>query len=134
MSSHGSPVTGPCLLIHYSLCVRALAGFGWEDKQHTVFVLLLWSSEVNFHCSRSGTCHQYSLFQELGALPVSIDVREPPGSVSEEVGGVHGSVQGVKGAEHPQLARLGSEVSRSPAHVAAQAVPGAVIHQEPDQV
>lgn len=94
----------------------------------------LCSGEVNFHCSRSETCHHYSLFQELGALPVSVDLRQPPGSVSEEVGGIHSSVQGVKGTEHPQLPRLGSEVSRGPAHIAPQAVPGTVIHQEPDQV
>lgn len=65
---------------------------------------------------------------------MSVDLREPPGSVSKEVGGVHGSVQGVQGTENPQLPRLGSEMSRGPAHGAAQAGPGTVIHQQPHQV
>lgn len=65
---------------------------------------------------------------------MSVNLREPPGSVSEEVGSIHSSVQGVQGSEHPQFARLGSEVSRGPAHTAPQAGPGTVIHQEPEQV
>jgi len=65
---------------------------------------------------------------------VTVDLREPLGSVTEEVGRVHGSVQGMQGAEHPQPPRLGSEVSRSPAHVAPQAMPGTVTHKELDQL
>lgn len=65
---------------------------------------------------------------------MTVDFRKPLGSVAKEVGRVHGSVQGMKGAKHPQSPQLGSEVSRGPAHIAPQAVPGAVVHEELDQL
>lgn len=65
---------------------------------------------------------------------VTVDFRDPLGSVTEEVHCVHGSVQGMKGAKHPQSPRLGSKVSRSPAHVTPQAMPGTVFHKELDQL
>lgn len=65
---------------------------------------------------------------------MTVDFRKPLGSVAEEVGRIHGSVQGMEGAEHSKSPRLGSKVSRCPAHIAPQAMPGTVVHEEFDQL